>query len=83
MNITTSTNPRAQLVKALATLCKQTTFWNVWNYKSSFWALFVINDGENLKSDIVQQMICTSFFPNMVPTTLIEMKKKGKKGIFE
>jgi hypothetical protein len=83
MNIKTSANPKAQLVKNLTTLCKQAKFWNAWNYKSSFWALFVVNDGENLKSDKMQQMRCTSFFPNMLPPTLIEKKKKGKKGIFE
>jgi len=64
-------------------LCKQAKFWNVWNYKSSFLALFVVNDGENFLSDKMQQMRCTSFFPNMVPPTLIEKKNKGKKGIFE
>jgi len=64
-------------------LCKQDKFWNAWNYKSSFWALFVVNDGENLKNEKVQQMSCTIFFPNTVPPTLIENKKKGEKGIFE
>ncbi len=83
MNIKTCTNPKAQLVKALATLCKQAKFQNAWNYKSSFQALFVVNDGENLKNDQMQQMRCTSFFPNMVPPTLIEKRKKGEKGIFE
>jgi hypothetical protein len=83
MNIKTYTNPKAQLIKALTTLCKQTKFWIAWNHKSSFKALFVVNDIENLKSDKVQQVKCTSFFLNMIPPTLIEKKKKGKKGIFE
>lgn len=82
MNIKTSTNPKIQLVKALATLCKQAKFWNAWNYKSRFCALFVVNDGENLKNDKVQQMKCTSFFLNMVLSTLIEKKKKEKKWDF-
>jgi len=56
----------------------QAKFLIAWNYKSSPWALFVINNDESLKGDKVQQMMCTICLTNMVLPTLIEKKTKGE-----
>ncbi len=59
----------------------QANFLIAWNYRSSPWAFFVIKNGESLKGDKVQQMMCTIYLTNMVPPTLIEKKTKGGKKI--
>ncbi len=59
----------------------QAKFLIAWNYRSSPWAFFAIKNGESLKVDKVQQMMCTICLTNMVPPTLIDKKTKGEKNI--
>jgi hypothetical protein len=40
-----------------------------------------MNIGDALSVDKVQQLKCSICFPNVVPTTLIKKKTRGKKGI--
>jgi hypothetical protein len=63
------------------TLHKQAKFWATWSRKFDPWVFFVVNNGEVLNCDKIQQLRCNICFPHVVPPSLIQKKTKGKKGI--
>ncbi len=75
MNTETSDN---HILGQLLTLHKQAKIWATWNFKFVPCAFFVVNDGAFPNCDQMHQLKCNII--HVVPFTLIEMKRKGKKG---
>jgi hypothetical protein len=68
-------------VESLLTLQKQAKFWATRSCKFDPWVFVVVNNGEVLNCDKIQQLICNICFSHVVPLSFIENKTKGKKGI--
>lgn len=61
-------------MKALLILHKQTKFWAGFDQRSSPWAFFVVNNGDEPNSNVVQQMRCSFCYLHEIPQSHFDKK---------
>jgi hypothetical protein len=74
MNTPPSSKQAFWLVKALLILHKQTKFWAGFDQRSSPWAFFVVNNGDEPNSNVVQQMRCSFCYLHEIPQSHFDKK---------